>query len=156
MKKSPEESKLRERLKPSIFSGGGFLGDDTRELEEIINEDLNKLEEHSVEKTELVELLKKAYNNVKQGYQQKVKLTENLEGEFFEAKGHIPSPFRGDGVFEKGEARIQHQESGKTIIITALSINLIEKHDFFQGQGSRYRIEPVETYNMLKGIDAKD
>ena len=154
MKKSPDESKLRDRLKPSIFSGGGFLGDDQRELEEIINDDLKKIEEHNIKKTELVELLKKAYEKVKQGYGQKVKLTDRLMGEFFEAKGRIPSPFRGDGVFEKGEARIHDKNTGKEIILTALSINLIEKHDFFQGKGSRYRLDPVETYNILKEIDA--
>lgn len=153
MKKSPDESKLEERLRPSIISGGGFLGEDERDVSIIISEDLEKMEKNHIDKSELVELLKRAYRKTKERFGQKVQLADKLVGQFFEAKGKIPSPFIGDGVFEKGEARIKDLKNDRELIITALSINLIEKHDFFQGKGSRYRIDPVKAYNTLKEMN---
>jgi len=150
MKKSPEEANLEDRLKPSIFSGGGFLGHDDRPINEIIADDLKALEEETINKNDLEKLLEKAFKQVKQGWGQKIQLSENLYGTFYESKGKIPSPFRGDGVFEKGEARIIHQKEDQELIITDLSLNLIKKHDFFQGKGSRYRINPVQAYYILQ------
>ncbi len=153
MKKSPEESSLEERLKPSIFSGSGFLGNDERPIDEIVADDLKELERHNIDKDKLAQLLKKAFDKVENGLGQEVQLSENLSGQFYEAKGRIPSPFRGDGVFEKGEARILHEPSGEEIIITALSLHLIAEHSFFQGKGSRYRLEPAKTYRLLKELE---
>ena len=153
MKKSPEESNLEERLKPSIFSGSGFLGNDERPIDEIVADDLKALEQHDIDKEDLTNLLKKAFEKVEGTFGQEVRLSENLTGEFYEAKGRIPSPFRGDGVFEKGEARIRHESSGEEIIITALSLHLISEHSFFQGKGSRYRLDPVKTYQLLKELE---
>jgi len=149
MKKSPEEANLEDRLKPSIFSGGGFLGHDDRPINEIIADDLKALEEETINKNDLEKLLEKAFKQVKQGWGQKIQLSENLYGTFYESKGKIPSPFRGDGVFEKGEARIIHQKEDQELIITDLSLNLIKKHDFFQGKGSRYRINPVQAWPII-------
>jgi len=64
--------------------------------------------------------------------------------------GRIPSPFIGDGVFEKGEAELQDESSAQKFYITRLGIHLIEKYGFFQGHGSRYRIEPELVLAWLK------
>ena len=65
-----------------------------------------------------------------------------------ESMGRIPSPFRGDGVFENGDVAVAACTGGG-LILTALGLALIEKHSFFQGHGSRYRIDPVRAAVLL-------
>ena len=62
--------------------------------------------------------------------------------------GRIPSPFQGDGVFEKGDV-VLTGPGGEQIILTALGLSMIEKHDFFQGRGSRYRVDPALAVRLL-------
>ena len=42
---------------------------------------------------------------------------------------------------KKGEAVITDCTNNLSLIITSLGINLIEKHNFFQGRGCRFRID---------------
>lgn len=149
MKKTPEDKFLETNLRPSKFSGEGFLGDDQRSVDEIIASDLRRLEEIGRTVDELVVLLTDAYNRTRAGLGDEVELFPGVVGKFYGSMGRIPSPFRGDGVFEKGEAVITDKAGKKAIIITKLGLNLIEKHHFFQGVGSRYRIDPLTVFQML-------
>ncbi len=152
MKQSPQEQKLLQNLKPSKFSSEGFLGTDTRPIDEIINEDRKVLEESGITKAALVARLKELYQTAKDAFGAVVQLAPDSTLQFYESMGRIPSPFRGDGVFEKGEAVVMNKKTGETIIITSLGITLIEKHDFYQGKGSRYRLEPKRVVTLLKII----
>jgi hypothetical protein len=149
MKQSPSEANLRSRLGPSKFSSDGFLGSDTRPVDEIVAEDLKALEQAGVTKEELVAALRDAYDRARDAMGAEVTVREGVTAVFFESMGRIPSPFRGDGVFPKGEAVVTDTVSGATVRLTAVSISLIEKHGFFQGIGARYRIEPHTAIGML-------
>jgi len=149
MKETPEDKNLVTNLAASKFSGDGFLGNDQRPVDEIIASDLRQLAEIGRTINEVVLLLADAYSRVRSGLGDDVELYQNIVGRFYESMGRIPSPFRGDGVFEKGEAVITDQIGGQSIIITKLGLNLIEKHHFFQGIGSRYRIEPLLVFQLL-------
>lgn len=149
MKRSPDDKSLLERLGPSRFAAEGFLGSDQRDIDDIITHDVRALERLGVSKEALVEALKNAYAKARDAMGGSVEIRPGVEAVFYESKGNIPSPFRGDGVFPKGEAALTERETGRRLFITALGINLIEKHDFFQGRGSRYRIEPSEAVRIL-------
>jgi len=149
MKETPEDKNLVTNLAASKFSGDGFLGNDQRPVDEIIASDLRQLAEIGRTVDEAVQLLSNAYERTRAGLGDEVVLYPGITGKFFESMGRIPSPFRGDGVFEKGEAVVTDQIGGQSIIITKLGLNLIEKHHFFQGIGSRYRIEPLLVFQLL-------
>lgn len=156
MKKSPDYEKLKNRMESSKFSGSGFLGNDRRPVDEIIADDLHKLTLNKIDKDQIVLFLKLYYQKIKAELGRRVKLDSNIYGEFFESMGRIPSPFVGDGVFEKGEAVITDEKNEEKYIITALGINLIEKHNFFQGKGSRYRLDPVKIGKLLQKLKLKE
>lgn len=150
MKQSPQDREFEKNLKPSKFSGDGFLGSDTRSLEEIIGEDQRILEHLGVGKETIVKKLTDLFMLARDGFGNSIALSSELEVQFHESMGRIPSPFRKDGLFEKGEAVVIDIKTQKPLFyITALSINLIEKHDFFQGRGSRYRIEPEDFIRIF-------
>ena len=154
MKKSPDYEKLKSRLESSRFSGSGFLGNDQRPVDEIIANDLHQIKINNIDQDDLVTLLKIYYEKIKSEIGRRVQLNDHIYGEFFESMGRIPSPFIGDGVFEKGEAEIINEKTGEKFIITALAINLIEKHDFFQGKGSRYRLDPIKLAKLFEELEA--
>ncbi|MBN1269887.1 MAG: hypothetical protein JXB04_09880 [Kiritimatiellae bacterium] len=149
MKRSPMEDALISNLGPSKFSGEGFLGDDARPLDEILAEDLRALEAAGVTVAQVVAALKEAYEMARAGLGAEVEIRTGVKAVFHESMGRIPSPFRGDGVFEKGEAVVTEKATGRSLVITRLGIALIEKHVFFQGRGCRYRIDPGAAVELL-------
>ena len=133
----------------SKFSADGFLGDDTRSIEDIIADDRRALEQAGVTLDALAHALESAYQKTRDGMGAPVEIAPGVIGEFEESRGRLPCPFRGCGVFEKGEARLTDTHTGNTLIVTSLGIHLIAKHGFFQGTGSRYRIDPRLSAAML-------
>jgi len=148
MKESPSEKELRERLGPSKFSGEGFLGNDTRPVREIISTDLAELERTGITADQIADLFTEVYAKAVKGFGAEVEVLPGIYGKYNESMGKIPSPFTGEGVFPKGEVVVRYSASGDEIVLTPLSIHLIKLHQFFQGRGSRYRIEP-ETAAVL-------
>jgi len=149
MKKSPKETALSDNLKPSKFSADGFMGQDTRAVDELILADERKLSQMGIPAAALAGALTTVHEKAKAAFGAEIEILDGVTASYFEARGRVPSPFSGDGVFEKGETLVCEKKSGKRIIITALGIALIEKHHFFQGLGSRYRIDPEVAVRVL-------
>ncbi len=153
MKKLPRHKNLKDLLGPSRFSADGYLGDDQRSPETIIEEDLFFIEQAGFTKDQMIKPLKEALQKAVEALGNPVEILPGVSAVHYESRGKIPSPFRGDGLFQKGEVVVTDSKSGKEIIITPMGINLIEKHDFYQGRGSRYRIEPEDLmviFNLQK------
>ena len=149
MKRSPAEEELIRSLGPSKFSAQGFLGHDTRPVDEIISADQRKLDRLGISINTLVDGLKAIYRKAREACGGEIQITPGVFATFYESRGRVPSPFKTDGVFEKGEAVVREKETGQHIIITELGIALIERHRFFQGRGSRYRIDPDVAVRLL-------
>ena len=129
------------------------MGHDDRPLDEIVSADLRSLRMLGVAKQQVVHALRDVYNKAKEALGAEVNITPDVTAVYYESRGRIPSPFRGDGTFEKGEVVVRNIRSNQTLIVTSLSIHLIENHGFFQGQGARHRIDPkavVELLNVKK------
>ena len=150
MKQSPSDKDAGLNFEPSKFSGDGFLGSDTRLPLEIITADQAVLEDLGLSREELASSLRDAYDKGVQGLGSPVEIGPGVTAVLYESRGRIPSPFRGEGTFEKGEVVVSESGSGREIVVTALAIHLIEKHGFFQGRGSRYRIEPKTAVEILR------
>jgi len=149
MKRSPSDDSLRRNLDPSRFAGEGFLGDDSRPVEEIIATDTAALERAGISLEQVVSALRDAWVRGRAGLGAEVDLGRNRVAVYHESMGRIPSPFRGEGVFEKGEVVVIDTLTHDTITLTALGIHLIARHGFFQGIGSRYRIDPLAAARLL-------
>jgi hypothetical protein len=150
MKRSPEEQRQLERLLPSRFSGPGFLGADKRPLEEIVLADLRECRALGVEPEGLARGLNRALQKARAGLGARVELCPGVTAVYHESRGRVPSPFRGDGTFEKGEAVVTLSDAGKRLKLTALGIHLIARHGFFQGRGAPYRIEPAAAHRLCQ------
>jgi hypothetical protein len=148
MKLSPREREQAKLLGPSKFSADGFLGEDPRSVEEIIEDDRQELERLGTTPHDIANILAITFMKADGAFGDPVELKPGVTATMFEARGKIPSPFRGDGVFQKGEVMVYEEGSKTAIFITRLGITMIRKHGFFQGHGSRYRIEPSDAIRL--------
>ena len=149
MKETPQDKSLEERMGASKFSGEGFLGTDHRPVDEIVADDLRTLERLGVPPEKLLAALRDAFEKARAALGCDVIVRQGVTACAHESRGAIPSPFRGDGVFEKGEVVVADSASGEQLVLTSLGLALIEKHGFFQGRGSRYRIDPAAAVRLL-------
>lgn len=150
MKQSPSEKELIRNLSPSKFSAEGFLGSDSRPVDEIVNEDMAVLARHHVSKETLAHALTEAYDMAQKAFGADILIRAGVTAVFHESMGRVPSPFKGAGVFEKGDVVLKDLQDDHGIIITRLGIHLIGKHGFFQGKGSPYRIDPLAAIKLLR------
>lgn len=141
MKTAPGEQENNNRLLASKFFAEGFLGTDPRPVEAIVAEDRLVLNKAGVTEVTVADALATAFDAGKAALGAETGLDGGLTAVYHESMGKIPSPFRGEGLFEKGEVEV-NGPGNTTLFITALGISLIRSHAFFQGRGSRYRIEP--------------
>ena len=148
MKETPEDKSLEDRLGASKFSGEGFLGTDRRPVDEIVAADLHALAQLGVSKEALLAALRDAFEKARAALGGEVEIRPGVTAVAHESMGRIPSPFRGDGVFEKGDVVVA-SAAGESFVLTALGLAMIEKHAFFQGHGSRYRVDPARAAALL-------
>ena len=148
MQETPEDKSLEERLGASKFSGEGFLGTDHRPVDEIVADDLRTLDRLGVPAGRLLAALRDVYDKAQAEFGGEIDVRPGVTAVAHESMGRIPSPFRGDGVFEKGDVVVTAAD-GEQLVLTALGLALIEKHRFFQGRGSRYRIDPAQAVRLL-------
>jgi len=151
MKRSPGDAEQERLFSASKFSAEGFLGSDTRTVDEIVAEDAAALAASGVTCKEVADVLRTLFDKAEAALGVSVTISSTVSVTHDEARGKIPSPFKGEGVFQKGEVAIAIASRENPLFITRLGINLIEKHCFFQGKGSRYRIEPADAVLLVRG-----
>lgn len=136
------------RMRPGAVSLRGFLGDDARDLAEILREDDETVHALGLTHAQIAETLDEFTALAASGYG-----TPRREGPFEvvieEARGFVPCPFGDPGRFRKGEVRLTSQDTGETLVWTPLLVHMIAAHGFYEGKGSPYRLEPETAKRVL-------
>lgn len=148
MKESPQDKSLHARLEASKFSAEGFLGEDTRTVDQIIVDDERTLESLGISRDQIADTLQGAFEKARSVFGGEIEIRPGVKATFYESMGRIPSPFTGEGVFEKGEVTLT-DSSSRILHASPLSIHLIRRHGFFQGKGAIYRTDPAIVVDML-------
>ncbi len=148
-RRAPLEAEMYSHLGPSRFSGLGFLGEDARDFEVILADDARTLERLGVSREQLVQELQEVYERALKAGGDPVPAGPGSVAECLECRGRIPSPFPGEGTFPKHQVRVFRAQRAESLVITPLALHLIERHGFFQGIGSPFRIDPARAVAML-------
>lgn len=149
MKESPEIQKLEKQLRSTNISAFGFMGADSRSLSEIISSDLSDLRELGISITKIVSRMKEITNKAEPALGTWVQIDNQFQTRVDEAKGHIICPWPHPAAFPIRITYVENPKTGQNIQWTDLNIHLIEAHNFFEGKGSPYRIEPKELVKMI-------
>ena len=149
MKQDPLLDGVREQMKPGIITRDGFLGDDARQLATILDEDqatVNRLGlDHETIATRLRQLMQKA----REGLGTDVEVDGKLLVRADDVRGDLPCPWPHGGLYAKTNVRVRNIETGDTLMFTGLQIHLIGAHGFYEGRGSRFRLEPEKLKRIL-------
>ena len=149
MKENPHIRHIVERMATGVLSRDGFLGTDFRPLEEILEADGAAVTRLGSSHQELGRELEKVFLAARAALGTKVLVGDSFNAVHKEAMGRIPCPWGHCGTFAKGHVELVDIQSGLRIMFTALSVHMIAAHGFYQGRGSRYRLEPNEVYQLF-------
>jgi hypothetical protein len=151
MKLSPAEQKILKRMAAGVLCREGFVGADTRPLQEILDTDRSTVERLGCTHEQLADRLRRVCEAAMAGLGTPVLVEDGrLTAEYREAMGYIPCPWADAARRPKGEVEITDPRTGRSLVCTPLSVHLIEAHGFYQGRGSRYRLEPADVAALFQ------
>ncbi|MBU1107654.1 MAG: hypothetical protein KKB51_13365 [Candidatus Riflebacteria bacterium] len=148
MKQTPELDRIQRKMQPGVLTLKGFLGHDDRKLADIIDADRQTMLAMHLDVAQIVAKLQDLAERGVDLMEQEVLVDNRYLIRVRDDRGKIASPW-GDGLFEKGDVDLVDQKTGKTLKWNRLTLRLIQKHDFFGGYGSEYRIDPESVREIL-------
>lgn len=151
MKLTPKEMEIQKRLEPGVITLDGFLGHDTRHYHEIIEEDKAMIEKLGTTCQEIADKMQCFTDMAFECYDSALIVDDEYSVEYVSERGKIISPFPEKGTFPKGEIFFKNLKNQIEVKWTPLNIHLIGKYCFFEGKGSKHRIEPIKVYAAIFG-----
>jgi len=149
MKETPRELKIHNNLKAGAVVTEGFLGDDDRRFHEIIQEDKTELIKLGISNQDLAKRMEYFTQQAFEYYDGPVVVDDKYKVEYRSFRGKIICPFAHPGVYRKGEITLINLENKIKVCWTPLNIHMIKEHCFFEGKGSKHRLDPVILVKAL-------
>ncbi|HHU88615.1 MAG: hypothetical protein WC207_03845 [Sphaerochaetaceae bacterium] len=155
MKQTPIYDEIQKQMAPGVITLDGFLGPDKRKLVDIIATD-EKLVHYANTTVEAIAERMQYFRDLGlRGLGEYISIEPHFEVCVDSVRGKLPSPFGGPGMYDKVNTTVVNRELDKAITYTDLHIHLIRDHGFFQGAGSRYRLEPLDLVKILEILPNK-
>ncbi len=148
MKQTPYDKQLAANLARGALCRDGFLGTDHREVWEIVAADNAAVSRLGLTHGRIADRLRDILERAMARYGNPADVGEGLTAVYREAMGRIPCPWPHCTLAPKGEVELS-DEAGRTLLFSPLSVHLIAEHGFYQGRGSRYRLEPKDLAAVL-------
>ena len=149
MKQSPELNIIQANMMPGALSAHGFIGNDSRNLADILRADEKSLNQTGVTKEELSEKMQELTNYGTSGLGRPVPMDDIFEIEVEDYRGILPCPFKDNVRLDKRQTIVRRLDTGVIMRWTDMNIHMIKEHGFFEGHGSIYRLDPVELVRFL-------
>lgn len=150
MKQTPQMRRIQERMAPGVITRDGFLGEDRRNLVDILTQDdaaVRRLDRrHQDIALRMVELRDAGMS----GLGEFADVAPHFEVRVDTVRGKLPCPFGDPGIFPKTNTTVRNKRLGREVTFTDLHIHLIGAHGFYEGLGSPFRLEPEELAAVLE------
>ncbi len=150
MKQSPEMKKIQDNMQPGVITINGFLGDDHLDLAQILDRDRNTVKKLKLTHQMIADKMRELRNKAEAGLGEFIKIEPHFEVRVSTVRGGIRCPFEDKGLLQKANTTVKNIKLGEEIIYTDLCIHFIEKHGFYQGVGSLYRLNPDKLATVLE------
>jgi len=150
MKQSPELSAAQANMKPGVITLYGFLGPDDRNLIDILAEDDAEVKRLGLSHERIGRRMEELKEKRARGLGESVKVEPHFLVRVDTERGKLPSPFGGKGLHRKTNTEVRNETTGTAVIYSDLQIHLIAAHGFYQGKGSRFRLEPADLARTLE------
>lgn len=150
MKQDFNYIKIQQKMRKGLIVRDGFLGDDKRNLIDIIEEDNETVKRIGLTHEKIADVLVEFKKIGEVGLGDLVNYKGYFEIKVETYRGKLPCPFGDKGVFQKNEITVINKKLNEKIVYTELSIHLIKEHGFYQGKGSVYRLDPEKIVQILE------
>ncbi|MDP2172520.1 MAG: hypothetical protein Q8M98_03985 [Candidatus Cloacimonadaceae bacterium] len=149
MKASPKEIKIMQKMQPGTITLSGFLGNDKRTLNEIIEDDFRLLNALEFTPEEIADRMQYFTDKSWNAFTDEVLIDDIYQVETEVVRGKLPCPFGHVGIYRKAITKFTNTRKNISLSWTSLNIHLIRAHGFFEGKGSSFRLEPAELVNAI-------
>ncbi|MCD6395091.1 MAG: hypothetical protein J7M40_16500 [Planctomycetes bacterium] len=149
MKQSPNMRDLEFMLRSSRIVAGGFLGTDGRSLEEIIDADMVSLAHLGYTVAQVADRMQQLTVLAIPELGNSVAVGDHLTVTSQDYMGRIICPWPHPMSLAKRITDARRTGTDESICWTDLSIHMIAEHNFFEGKGSAFRIEPGKLVNLI-------
>lgn len=149
MKQSPNMRDLEFMLRSSRIVAGGFLGTDSRPLEEIVEADLVSLAHLGYTVAQVADRMQELTALAIPQLGNPVAVGDNLTVISQDYMGRIICPWPHPMRLAKRLTTARRADTDQSVRWTDLNIHMIAEHGFFEGKGSPYRIEPRKLVHLI-------
>ncbi len=150
MKQSPQMQRIQENMRPGAITLEGFLGRDTRNLADILEEDNAAVRRLDLSHGAIAQRMEELKNAGAEGLGEFIEVAPHFEVRVESVRGKLPCPFAHPGVYPKTNITVKNLQTGRSIVYTDMHIHLIGSHGFYEGKGSVYRLEPEDLAEILE------
>ncbi len=149
MKESPELHAVEQRMQPGSITRDGFLGDETRPLGQILEEDAEQVRRLGLTHGQIARRMEHFTEEGRGGLGTTVVVDEDYEVRVETVRGMLPCPWGHAGVYPKVNVWLKNRANGEELMWTALNIHMIGEHGFYEGRGGGFRIDPARAKRAL-------
>lgn len=150
VKRDPMTAKIEANMRPGVISLSGFLGNDTRSLDQIIADD-SALIRRLGYSTEIISQTMERFRDLgKKGLGEYCSISDNFDVKVESVRGKMVSPFSDRVLVRKTNTTVLNRRLKRSVTYTDMHIHMIGMHSFFEGKGSPYRLEPAELVDILE------
>ncbi len=154
MRQSPALQQIQNNMAPGAYTAHGFLGDDQRNLIDIIKSDEQLVAKLGVTHKQIASKMKEMTKMGIKTPDVPVIVQGKYEVLVDDHRGFIPCPF-ADNVKEiKRNTQVRNLASNDIVYWSDLNIHMIEQHGFYEGNGSIFRNDPTTLFSVL-GLSSK-
>ena len=150
MKQTLDMQQAQRNMQPGVISIQGFLGSDSRDLVQIIDEDRSTVEELNITYEEIAEKMEFFREQGKRGLGDFIKVDPHFAVKVDSVRGKLLCPFEDPGLIPKTNITVKNLELNSDITFTDLNIHCIRNHGFFEGRGSFFRLDPRQLIAILE------
>ncbi len=157
MKESPQMKKNENNMKAGKISLPGFLGNDKRNLVQIIIDDDALVKKLNRSHLQISERMVYFLDRGAEGLGEFIAVDDYFEVKIESVRGKLPSPFEEDRkIIKKTNITVRNRKLGKEVAYTEMLIHLIKSHGFYEGKGSPYRVNPQDLISVLEIAESEN
>jgi len=155
MKQTVQMKKIQEKMKAGVITRDGFLGNDRRNLIDILIEDDETVKRMNLTHQAIAQRMIDLRDEGMRGLGDFIHVEPHFEVRVDSVRGKLPCPFGDPGIFPKTNITVKNLEKNREIIYTDLHIHLVYAHGFYEGKDSVFRLEPKELVEALEVVTAE-
>ncbi len=142
------KNEIEKLLEPGELSIDGFLGEDSRSIEEIIAADKAKFAELGITVADVIIKLEELEEKGKDIMEREQTVLGRYTVKVRDDRGPMPNPTGGKPL-RKGDITIKDTKSGRSLRYNDLTILMLNEFGFCSGIGSEYRLDPAILKEVL-------